>query len=158
MKHITAILMALSITAGCSGQQQKPVENTVAPDSSINAPQTDIKVKREYDENGNLIRYDSVYTSYYSSSGDSIQIEQFLQNMEKQFNQSWPFKYDFFTGYDSNFDSIINQYFYNNPFFDDPFFNSPGFYGHDLFHKRWQQIDSLRKQNLRDIHPQTYKN
>ncbi len=38
-----------------------------------NQPKEDIKVNKEYDENGYLIRYDSTYTYYYSNiEGDEI--------------------------------------------------------------------------------------
>ena len=41
-------------------------------------PQVDIKVNKEYDDNGNLIRYDSAYTSFYSNfKGDSTDFEDF---------------------------------------------------------------------------------
>ena len=45
--------------------------NTIAQNESKknNSPKKDIKVNREYDEKGNLIRFDSVYS--YSWSGDT---------------------------------------------------------------------------------------
>lgn len=65
-----------------------------------NQPKTDFKVNKTFDENGNLVRYDSVYTYSYSSS-----------NISK-----------------AEFDSIVNT-FRTNPFFDDFFSVSP-FYNH----------------------------
>ncbi|MCB4234259.1 hypothetical protein LDL59_01710 [Kaistella anthropi] len=46
-----------------------------------NQPIEDIKVNKEYDENGNLIRYDSTYTYYYSNiEGDEIAADSIFNN------------------------------------------------------------------------------
>jgi len=61
MKRI-AVIFALAI---CFSFHSKAHKNDQKP----NTPKEDIKVNREYDEKGNLIKFDSVYS--YSWSGDS---------------------------------------------------------------------------------------
>lgn len=73
-----------------------------------NTPREDIKVNREYDEKGNLIRFDSIYS--YSFSGDTT-----LQDFD-------------FGDFPSNFGSAFN--FFSDSTFNDSFFkdfNSPSF-------------------------------
>ena len=45
-----------------------------------NKPIVDIKVNRKYDDEGNLIAFDSTYTSYYSSvKGDTTTMDRFVR-------------------------------------------------------------------------------
>ncbi|HAQ21545.1 MAG TPA: hypothetical protein DCR40_20290 [Prolixibacteraceae bacterium] len=69
-----------------------------------NSPKEDFKVNREYDEQGNLIRFDSTYT--YSWSSDST-----LQN-------SLSFK-DFDNLFGDNFSFFNDSAFTGHSFFDD---------------------------------------
>ena len=56
MKRIAYVAIALSVTLySCNGQEGKTKESKVAS----NIPQTNIKVDKQYDKNGNLIKYDS---------------------------------------------------------------------------------------------------
>ena len=45
---------------------QKPVQKS-------NSPKEDVKVNREYDEKGNLIKFDSIHT--YNWSGDTTMVK-----------------------------------------------------------------------------------
>lgn len=90
--------------------------------SNQSAPKEDIKVNREYDENGNLVRFDSLYS--YSWSGDTLLLDS-LQggNFPGAFGNSFDFFSDsslfdlpFFQGFGPSFgpfsqdkDSILNK-------------------------------------------------
>jgi len=66
-KWITLFVAVSLIFSGCNGQEVKKDKNT--SDTTLisgNQPKEDIKVNKEYDKDGNLIRYDSTYTYYYS--------------------------------------------------------------------------------------------
>ncbi|HBF87088.1 MAG TPA: hypothetical protein DDX39_00490 [Bacteroidales bacterium] len=68
-------------------------------------PQTNVEVNKEYDENGNLTRYDSTYTYFYSSSGDeTFMNDSVFIDFQKHFNQPFGF---------------ANEPFFNNRFFQD---------------------------------------
>jgi hypothetical protein len=59
-------------------------------DQKTKSPKEDIKVNREYDEQGNLIRFDSTYT--YNWSGDTTVIDgKMPENMDHFFNDHFKF-------------------------------------------------------------------
>jgi hypothetical protein len=67
MKHFVLLtFLNLSLIVGLSAQNSAKKQNS---------PQENSKVTREYDEKGNLIKFDSVYT--YSYSGDSTLMKHF---------------------------------------------------------------------------------
>jgi len=129
MKRIASIAIALSVTLySCNGQEGKTKESKVAS----NIPQTNIKVDKQYDKNGNLIKYDSTYSYYYSNVQSDINLkDSILNNFKKQFNKRY-----FFSG---------------DPFFNDLFFEDSllmyDFYKKDFFLNRFRnnmrRMDSL---------------
>jgi len=124
MKRLGAFSIAFIISLGlisCNGQSGK--EKKEAPDKNL--PQTDVKVNKEYDEKGNLIRYDSTYSAYYSNiSNDTTLRDSIFTNFKNQFNQRYffsqePFFQDFFFQ-----DSLLKYDFYKNDFFSNRFRNN----------------------------------
>lgn len=74
------------------------------PKSNQTAPKEDIHVNREYDENGNLIKFDSVYS--YSWSGDTTQLKSLSpENFPNLFGD--------------HFSIAADSSFFDNFFFDD---------------------------------------
>jgi len=67
MKRYLTIIPLLMCTLASTQAQQT--------DRKSKSPKEDIKVNREYDENGNLIRFDSLYS--YSWSGDTTFLKSF---------------------------------------------------------------------------------
>lgn len=88
-----------------------------------NEPKVDVKVNKKYDENGNLIAYDSSYSIIYSSPGTDIQYFN-LDNdsvISKLRNQM---KINNFFENDTIFDNFSGFGFNHNDFFNlDPFEN-----------------------------------
>lgn len=86
-----------------------------------NSPKEDIRVNREYDEKGNLIKFDSTYS--YSFSSDTTLKDFDFKNFadpfgmdlsffnDSTFSQSFFKDFDpfFFNGFTQNHDSLINQ-------------------------------------------------
>lgn len=114
------VILAMGICLALSGFAQK--ENP-----KKNMPKEDIKVNREYDEQGNLIRFDSTYT--YNWSSDSTLLNQldknhFFENRLKFSNDSsfWDnsffseFDQMFFSPFDSKSDSVMMRKFGHNQF------------------------------------------
>ena len=118
----TGILaLALSLTLnGCNGQikDEKSVK-TENPD-----PNTHVSVNKEFDDNGNLIRYDSTYSYFYSNIKDDTLLEDSILNA---FKEHFNHQYNFST-----------QSFFNNLFFEDSllFYD---FYKDEFFSNRFQQ-------------------
>lgn len=156
-KWITMFIAISLIFSGCNGQEIKKDINKNNADSTLiseNQPKEDIKVNKEYDKDGNLIRYDSTYTYYYSNidgnkaAGDSI-----FNNFRSMFENRYPFS--------------------TKPYFDDLFFEDSllhyDFYKKDFFHERFMQnmqrmdrmfweMDSIKNKFFMEQFPEQKKN
>ncbi len=115
MKTIITCISLIGLFAfGCDAQTQKSETDK----TQRHQPHSDIRVNKEYDEQGNLIRYDSSYTSYYSNiEGDTIMADSILNVFKNQFNTFYPFSHrpffhDFFFE-----DSLLQYDFYKEDFF-----------------------------------------
>ncbi|HAF30738.1 MAG TPA: hypothetical protein DCG75_16975 [Bacteroidales bacterium] len=114
-------------------------------------PKIDIKVNKEYDDHGNIIRYDSSYTYIYTyPNGNTEEL-----NIDSIFNRFRPF----FFNHGSNiihdpFNSFFDEdTFYQQHFFDDDFFMNQ--FENEMFHfkEMMHEMDSLRNLFLKDMYP-----
>ncbi|MFL1011535.1 hypothetical protein [Flavisericum labens] len=124
MKTLKIIPIFLLLIFNCTGQEKQKQNNKtdIKPDENIT-------VNKEYDDQGNLIKYDSIYSYSYSSNGklsDSLKLQ-----FQKHFN---------------------NHSFFNDSFFDDFFGKDSitgGFHPDDFFQKGFmnqdEQIKSMMK-------------
>jgi len=82
------------------------------PEKKSNSPKEDVRVNREYDEQSNLIKFDSVYS--YSWSSDTT----LLKSLSPE---------DFANTFDQHFDFLSDSTFNGKSFFDDfdQFFTQP---------------------------------
>lgn len=124
----TLMLISALVTSACfstfAQHPLKPIE-----------PKTDIKVEKEFDENGNLIRYDSTYSSFYNYSSTNMKALDSLMNRFK--SNIWsPFSSDF-----PSLNGFGNHLFHDfNDLFGNEFFNL-----HESMQKEFERMDSLRK-------------
>jgi hypothetical protein len=112
----------LTVTlSGCNGQKgKKDMADTV----QVNAPKTDIRVNKEYDKNGNLIKYDSTYSYFYSSiKNNEWKRDSIFENFKNHFNQNYFFS---------------NEPYFHNMFFQDSLLKYD-FYKKDFFYDRFIQ-------------------
>lgn len=108
MKRLT-IFSLLNLCLGIGLMAQKP-------DKKQNLPLENSKVTREYDEKGNLTRFDSVYT--YSWSGDTTSMKSFSpEDLSKMFGGDLGFFNDsafrnksFFEDFDKMFANPFNPF------------------------------------------------
>ncbi|MBU0765545.1 MAG: hypothetical protein KJ607_11985 [Bacteroidetes bacterium] len=117
-----AFIASAIINPGCAQHHQ---DNVILNGDTLtdNKPKVDIKVNKEYDKNGNIIRYDSSYTAWYNFRGGDV-----------------PSGFDslfFPMPYMPEFDPGMNPFdhFMTDPFFADDFFN------HDFF--RDEEMDEF---------------
>ncbi|QIY83201.1 hypothetical protein HER18_06500 [Chryseobacterium sp. NEB161] len=90
-----------------------------------NQPKEDIKVNKEYDENGNLIRYDSTYTYYDSNiEGDEIAADSIFNNFRNMFEDNYSFSTTPYFNDLFSEDSLLKYDFYKNDFFHKRFKNN----------------------------------
>jgi len=129
------MLCAFLIVASSALAQAQVKENL----KTYPTPKENSSVTKKYDENGNLIQYDSVYTFSYSNfNPDSSELESIFQTFPKFFNQNM----DEFLG--SDFirpDSVFFNNFFNGNFFEQGFINQD----EDLL-KLMQRMDSIKNE------------
>lgn len=123
----------------------------IEKDTIFTNPKIDIKVNKEFDDNGNVIRYDSSYSYIYTyPNGNTEEL-----NMDSIFNSFKPFFFD------RGFDIIHNPFnnffdedtFYQHHFFDDDFFMNQ--FENEMFHfeEMMHKMDSLRNLFLKEMYP-----
>ncbi|MDN3677797.1 hypothetical protein QWY90_10795 [Flavobacterium paronense] len=142
MKRIISILLATALVCtSCQGQEHKKEKKEKVTSQSANEkPKVEIKVNKKYDKQGNLIAYDSTYTSFYANrKGDKVLMDSLFREFKPIFNKQFPLMKD------ENF----NQLFYSdtllyNDFFHDDFFRKRMELNQEYMRKMMQQMDSIK--------------
>jgi len=123
--------------------------------NKTNSPNKNIKVKKEFDKNGNLIRYDSTYVYTWSSDSnnqcqaDSIILKQFEQKLGESKYMMKHFRK--FFGKDSLWEGQFIDPFFSNDFFNDDFFN-PKFFNDDSLpesHNFFNDFDKMMEEQMK---------
>lgn len=141
MKKYILLLMLFFLSIGCKGQEKQANEKKAKePEKNVvEKPKGSWKVDKEFDEDGNLIRYDSIYS--WSSSGkydhlSSMQRDSVMQSFKSRFFTNFSkFENDGFEDVFSK-DSLFSNRFFNNDFFGSP------------FGKDFMNIDKIRQQMI----------
>lgn len=143
---------------GCNAQGNNQSKNNADSKVGVEAqtpgkkkPDVRWNVTKQYDENGNLIGYDSTYTySYTNVEGDSVTLD--ADSVMRSFHSY----------FDQNFPGIWNKQF-DNGFPNDSMFYRD-FLQHDFFSQQWnrdfldmdkitQEMDSLRMEFFKNQYP-----
>lgn len=132
MKKYLLFIILLFLTTSCNAQNK--IDRKTEHENTIE-PKENIIVNKEYDENGNLIRFDSTYSYFYSNLDSNSTLE---GNAFKYFQE------DFF----NSFPNI------QKPLLDDMFFEDSlltyDFYKNDFFSKRfemnWEKYNDIFKE------------
>lgn len=146
-KYILSIIIALLVIS-CNGQKNKIGQEKTekSKDSLVGQPKGSWKVDKEFDENGNLIRYDSIYSWSSKNRLDnlsSLDRDSLLQSFKSRFFTNFSeFKNQGFEGIFSR-DSLFSKHFFNEDFFGSSF-------GKDLMDidKIMQQMNARQKKFL----------
>ncbi len=135
--YILPFLVMLGLTSCRSGQEKTPGE-----DQDAHGPREKVTVNKKYDEHGNVIEFDSTYTSYYSNiEGDTIQSDSLLSQFGMFFNQQYPsFHADAFSGMDSG--TVAG-------FFRDDFFEQSFLHQDDKLMQMMREMDSVKNEFFR---------
>lgn len=132
---LTSSLIVFSCQEKTNGQELADAkkEKNIVQDS-VNRPKVSITVNRHYDDKGNVIGFDSTYSSFYSNvQGDTAKMDSLFSNFNRYFdrNQSFFFR--------DNFNSL---------FFNDSLLY-PDFFHKDFFMKRYELNDAYLKDMMR---------
>jgi len=112
-RFVLIIMMGVIALTSCRDKEAKQAAGTRQDSTSqadtLPKPTTDISVNRRYDDKGNLIGFDSTYTSYYSNiPGDTTKINSLLKPFDPYFGKN----------HASWFNNRVNSLL-DDPFFDD---------------------------------------
>ena len=110
------------------------------PQKDKNTPHEKVTVNRKYDKNGNLVEFDSTYTSYYSNvKSDTVQIDSVLNDFPQFFNEELNMKpNNFFNSF------FIEDTAFNSQFFHDDYFEKQFLDQNENMLKMMQRMDSLK--------------
>lgn len=105
-------------------------KNIAVKADSLNKPKVNIKVNRHFDDKGNLVGFDSTYSSFYSNvSGDTKKMDSLINGFDKYFFRDHA--------------SMWNRHF-NDLFLTDSL-RYPDFFHRDFFEKRYELNDAYMK-------------
>jgi hypothetical protein len=140
MKKLVSLLTVLTFFL-VSSLYAQTIDDTI--NTGINKPKVEIKVNKVYDENGNVIEYDSVYTWSYSNSTGNVRIN---IDPDSLFRQFIPWFGEHLNAFSNPFSSkVLNDstmyldFFNNDHFFDqwqDELFD---------FRNEMRRMDSLKR-------------
>src|SRR5690348_14397788 len=114
-------LLAMSCQQG-HGRDTAYLTGDSAASDSLKKPDVKIQVNRKYDEKGNLIGFDSTYSSFYSNvQGDTVQMDSLMKSFDTYFGHQ----------HSQLFDQQFNKLFFNDSL------AYPDFFHQDFFMKRY---------------------
>ncbi|MGB5553372.1 MAG: hypothetical protein WBM83_01850 [Flavobacteriaceae bacterium] len=148
MKNVIAIFLVLLFT-GCNGQEKESQETE--NNEIVEQPKGEWKVNREYDEAGNLIKYDSIYGYSYSNiDGDSLRVnlDSIMDAFKGYFREHQPFNWNNGFSFFPENDSLFMKDFFKDDYFIDHWVRQPI----DM-EQMMKRMDSVRNQFLKKYHP-----
>jgi hypothetical protein len=144
------IVTLATIVSAChektNGQNSGEKKFATTKVDSLDKPKVNVQVNRRYDDKGNLIGFDSTYSSYYSNvQGDTSRMDSLMNNFDRFF--------------ESNHSSFFRNQF--DPLFFNDSLRYPDFFHNDFFMKRYelndmymrnmmQRMDSIKNEFYRD--------
>ena len=119
MKRTFLLVPTLLLILSCHGQEHKkePGKESTDKVAQKEEPKGSWKVNREFDEDGNLIRYDSIYSwssSDYDKDLAKIDRDSLLQSFKSRFSEGFsPFDEEGFNSFFAD-DSLFTQRFFED--------------------------------------------
>ncbi len=144
MKKIALLFLAAILTTSCNSQENKKdqIEQEKAEKEITQQPKGTWKVDKEFDENGNLIRYDSIYSWSSADEFEDLKLQDrdsLLQSFQSKFFQRFSgsdrFGFDPFIEHDS----LFGRRLFNEDFFGSDF--GKDFMNIDKMHERMQRLE-----------------
>lgn len=156
-------LLLFLVFLGCNGQTKKENESllsfrnkdTETIEDTLNKPKVSVKVNKQYDDKGNLIKYDSTYSYIYSTPGGrKLQLpnDTLYNRFRSYFDGKYP---DFFS---PQFDDIfLNDSLFKYDFFNKDYFMQRFKLNRQMFERMYRQMDSLKGDFMERNYPDGYQ-
>jgi len=144
MKTLFVTLAVALFTFGCNAQSQpeKGTDKKEVKKEEQNAPKESWTVKKEMDDNGNVIGYDSTYTwSYSTMDGDSVtvDVDSMMNSIQSYFGKTMPGVWD-----KSIMDPMMRDSLLPRELFSDNYFEQRWKDDYFDMDKMFEEMDSLR--------------
>ena len=157
MKTLVVAMVVALLALGCNAQDQhgKSNEKSVQKKDQKNSPNESWTVKKEMDENGNVIGYDSTYTwSYSTMNGDSVtvNVDSLMQSIHSYFDNDMPQVWDH-----SLMDPMLRDSLLGRDLFSDNYFQERWKDDYFDMDKMFQRMDSLRNRFFEQKFPDMKK-
>jgi hypothetical protein len=146
-KFITLILVLLFFSYCDSQNKEKQKPKGVDSEASSGTnPKVSVKVNKKYDSKGNLIKFDSTYSYYYSSRGrDSSRI-----SLDTMFSK---YKTDFPLGWRTEFEDIfMNDSLIRYDFLNPDYFSKRFELNMERLRRYFSHMDSTKMKYLNKTH------
>jgi len=125
-------LLTMSCQQGHGKDTAYLAKDSIASSDSLKKPDVKIQVNRRYDDKGNLVGFDSTYSSFYSNiNGDTVRMDSLMKSFDTYFGRQ----------HSQLFDQQFNKLFFNDSL------AYPDFFHRDFFIKRYE----LNDRYLRDM-------
>lgn len=149
------------VFSGCNGQTKKENSQlaetkkvTLLHEDSLAKPRIDVKVNRQYDDKGNIVKFDSTYSYFYSSPKGSMHLgnDSVFSSFRSFFEKNYP----------NLMDSHTNSIFFNDSLFKYDFFNDDYFQkrfelNNKMFENMYKQMDSIKRGFMKQNYPDGYQ-
>jgi hypothetical protein len=134
-------LIALFFCTSCNERSEAQTmadgkKKTTAPTDSLSKPKVNIKVNRHFDDKGNMVGFDSTYSTFYSNmNGDTMKMDSLMKSFDRYFYR--------------DHSSLMDRHF-NDLFFTDSL-RYPDFFHRDFFMKRYELNDAYMRDMMRGM-------
>ena len=151
MLFLFVAILTTSCNAQDSNNSKKKIAQSDIQKDSIAAPKGSWKVNKEVDKNGNIIRYDSIYS--WSSSGNlkSMDNDSIFKKMQSMMQK----RFSMFQSPNGNtfadHDSIMKQFF-SDDFFKDDFFSNGFNSNMPNMDDMMKRMEAIKQQFFNDNH------
>lgn len=152
MKRCATLLLIVLFSFGCSGQENKKERKKELSEEITAQPRGSWKVNKEFDEAGNLIRYDSIYS--WSSTDDmedfmTMDRDSIFKSFRSRFSKSFSGMEDMMDNVPFTQDSLFIKRFFVDDFFESEF-------GQDFMDldRMQQRMETMQKRFLEQYHLQ----
>lgn len=136
----------------CNAQDKKPKQDPAKPPGqalTVDTPQVSVRMNKQYDDSGNLVRYDSTYTRVYNSmGGDSLGMDSLMQAFRSRFGGPGPM-----LGMDGFNDLFFRDSLLHYDFFHDDFFRKRMEMNRQYMDRMMQRMDSLKNRFFQEAPP-----
>ena len=148
----------VAVFTSCNGQNENKSlaesnKSSTANGVAKDKPQINVKVNKQYDNKGNIIKFDSTYTYFYSSPKGSLRLgaDSVFNSFHSFFEESYP---NLIKGHSNKV--FFNDSLFKYDFFNDDYFQRRFQLNEKMFENMYKQMDSIKRSFMKHNFPNGY--